>query len=1006
MTPYSVRRPDGYCLNELARAFARNLPIIPVMVSTVEPPLSICRLQWLDMRNCYPAEQHEERYRKQFERLVEALQGKHVPFEGVQQRLLNYLQPFLYDDMSRHLSRFTGREWLMAEVKAWLNSSHRVLWITGEAGVGKSAAAAWLCDKLPDVSAYHFCHFGNTDRMDARRALFSLAYQLSTQLPVYQDRLNASPLDKTVVETNVRSVFDRLFVNLLTDAVPLSDKPCAMLIDALDEATLNGENQLASLIGGEFDRLPSWLRVIITSRPHEQEINSELQALDPWKLDAGREENLKDIRTYLYRELRPFTGNGEPSDEVVDKIVDKSEGLFLYVTLVREELERSRLSLARSEDFPQGLGAVYLQWFRRYFPDIAIYQSDCRPALEAICAAREPLPRNYLKEVMGWSDYQMDSLAERLGSLVPFVGEDERVRPVHRSLRDWLTDRKRSGAFRVNIPAGEQRLAEFAWQQYKSGVGSMSRYSVVHGPSHLRQAHRENDIARLLLDFEWLRAKLVTTDVLQLTADYRDFRNAPLSRLIGEALQLSAHVLEDDPRQLAQHMIARLDRVESGPIQDLLAQARRLQVGRSWLEPILSSLPHAGEPLERTITSLERTTKGPERISSLAITPDAGFVLAGGPSHLTLWDITTGQATKRIMIDSALATTITPDGSHAAAAGRGGFVTWDLVSDKWHTVERPGHFAKIAITPDGKRVITCSLNGELQVWDFGKRRQLRSWHVDGDKVNAMALSPDGLLIVTAGADFNLEVWEINTGAKVRTCTGHREVVNAVSVSSDGQRIISGSLDGVLNVWNLQNGQRLCSLNLRSDDTGYGLIAVGLTSDGMRAIAASDNGTATVRDVNSDMPLLTWRWRLTTVEEEDFCGVSEIALTLDGKRAVSVSHQGDLQCGTYRKSNSCMLYKATMQKSLRFFLFVTRASLFQWPTMIKPLFFGIWMLNRAFTVSNSPGANILSTKTTIWNKSLSRQTDEWWLPTALGHSKYGNSRLGKDYVFSTSSRNAA
>jgi hypothetical protein len=93
LTPHSVRRPDGYCLNELARAFGRSLPIIPVMVSTVEAPLSICRLQWLDMRNCFPAEQHEEQYSKQFEQLLRALEEKQVPFEGVQQRLPNYLQP-------------------------------------------------------------------------------------------------------------------------------------------------------------------------------------------------------------------------------------------------------------------------------------------------------------------------------------------------------------------------------------------------------------------------------------------------------------------------------------------------------------------------------------------------------------------------------------------------------------------------------------------------------------------------------------------------------------------------------------------------------------------------------------------------------------------------------------------------------------------------------------------------------------------------------------------------
>ena len=156
------------------------------------------------MRNCFPAEPHEAHYAKQFEQLLKALTEKRVPFEGVQQRLLNYLNPVTYDDdLNRHLARFTGRERVMTEVEEWLASSRRVLWITGEAGVGKSALAAWLCDKRPEIAAYHFCRFGNRDRVDARKALFSLAYQLSTQLPVYQDRLNASSLDKTVVETNL-----------------------------------------------------------------------------------------------------------------------------------------------------------------------------------------------------------------------------------------------------------------------------------------------------------------------------------------------------------------------------------------------------------------------------------------------------------------------------------------------------------------------------------------------------------------------------------------------------------------------------------------------------------------------------------------------------------------------------------------------------------------------------------------------------------------------------------
>jgi hypothetical protein len=170
--------------------------------------------------------------------------------------------------------------------------------------------------------------------------------------------------------------------------------------------------------------MPPWLRVIVTSRPHEQEINYALQALDPWKLDAGGAENLQDIREYLFRELRPFTGNGAVSNEIVDAIVERSEGLFLYASWVRQELQDGRVSLARVEEFPRGLGGVYADFFRRYFPDPREYASECRPALEAICAVREPLERRELAALLGWSAYKMRSLAGRLGcSFLRWVAE-------------------------------------------------------------------------------------------------------------------------------------------------------------------------------------------------------------------------------------------------------------------------------------------------------------------------------------------------------------------------------------------------------------------------------------------------------------------------------------------------------------------------------------------------------------------------------------------------------
>jgi TIR domain/Domain of unknown function (DUF4384) len=77
MTPHAVRRPDGYCLNELAWALARKVPVIPVMVVGCEPPLSISRLQWYDMTSCVPYPDHEPHYLRTFPGLVRAIDLGH-----------------------------------------------------------------------------------------------------------------------------------------------------------------------------------------------------------------------------------------------------------------------------------------------------------------------------------------------------------------------------------------------------------------------------------------------------------------------------------------------------------------------------------------------------------------------------------------------------------------------------------------------------------------------------------------------------------------------------------------------------------------------------------------------------------------------------------------------------------------------------------------------------------------------------------------------------------------
>lgn len=242
MTPHSVRRPNGYCLNEITRALERKLPVIPVMVVWSEPPLSICRIQWLDMRDCIPFQEREGLYETKLARLVEALEQDRIDFEGTQARLFQRLRPLSFEgDIIPHLGRFTGRQWVFDQIDFWLAdpSTSRVFWITGKPGVGKTAIASWLCTHRREVAAFHLCRHGHVEKSDPRRAVLSIAYQISSQLPGYQERLNSLDLDQIVSEDNVRTLFDNLIVQPLSANFPKPGRVIVILIDALDEATEN-----------------------------------------------------------------------------------------------------------------------------------------------------------------------------------------------------------------------------------------------------------------------------------------------------------------------------------------------------------------------------------------------------------------------------------------------------------------------------------------------------------------------------------------------------------------------------------------------------------------------------------------------------------------------------------------------------------------------------------------------------------------------------------------------
>jgi tetratricopeptide (TPR) repeat protein len=507
MTPYSIRRPDGFCLNELSKAIQRSLKIIPVMLAWCEPPLSICRIQWLSMEDCIPVEERYGRYEARLRALLDAIEHDKLDFEGSNSDLLNVLKPLSFDAEVRYnQDRFTGRSWVFSEIDRWLAEpmASRIFWLTGGPGTGKTSISAWLCAHRHEVVAFHFCRLDNVQKIDPRRCMMSIAYQLSTQMPEYRERLRSLKFEN-INELNAKTLFDQLIVQPLSANLKPTGRTILILIDALDEATMGGKNELVELLASEFERTPDWLRIIITSRP-DPEVSGPLQAYTPFILDVNDERNRQDIVEFLERELKAYNNGEEPAPEVVEAISDKSGGLFLYAEWILKELKFGRLSLGRLEEFPQGLGGIYLKYFDRQFPDRHEWESRICPPLEVISASQEPMDVGMLGSLFHWNAYDERQFRRSLGSL--FIADKGGIRPFHQSVLEWLTNDKKDDPYFISKVEGHKILAEHGLNEYCRGRKAWSHYTTMYLPLHLCIAKRPDDLEMLLKDLDFVRASL------------------------------------------------------------------------------------------------------------------------------------------------------------------------------------------------------------------------------------------------------------------------------------------------------------------------------------------------------------------------------------------------------------------------------------------------------------------------------------------------------------------
>ncbi len=236
-------------------------------------------------------------------------------------------------------------------------------------------------------------------------------------------------------------------------------------------------------------------------------------------------------------------------------------------------------------------------------------------------------------------------------------------------------------------------------------------------------------------------------------------------------------------------------------------------------------------------------------------------------------------------IGSVRACAVTPDGRRVISASLDGTLKiWGLDAGRvlatWQSLA--GSVNGCAVTPDGRRVVSAFFNGTLKVWDLDAGRVLATFQGHADEVTACVVTPDGRRVISASADQTLKVWEFDTGRVLATLDGHANWVRACAVAPDGRRAISASHDHTLRIWDLDAGRALATLDGHED----WVTACAVTPDGRRVISASHDHTLRVWDLDTARVLATLR------DHAD--GVRACTVTSDGRRVVSASNDRTLK----------------------------------------------------------------------------------------------------------------